>query len=342
MQSMERPTLVGVFSDYDQAEDCVDELKAKGFREDQIGFMMQDPDRRTSETTVETEHHDSGDVGAGGGFLTGAVTGGLVGAAAALFIPAVGPVLAGGILASTLAGAAIGAVTGGVAASLIHLGVPEDEAHYYEGEFKSGRTLVSVKTEGRYDEARSIMESYGGYFDEATAATTRRELTDEPAVNYERSRMVDDVKPGAGQTIELKEEELHANKTPVQTGEVQVHKEVITENRTIDVPVTREEVVIERHAVDRPATGADFADRDQTLRIPVMEEQVNVEKTAVVREEIEIGKRSVSDTQRVSGDVRREEARIDRDGDVKVDGDETISEEERARRLRYDQERRSA
>ncbi len=46
-------------------------------------------------------------------------------------------------------------------------------------------------------------------------------------------------------TIQLKEERLRAEKQPVETGEVRVRKEVRTETQHIDVPVQREEVVIE-------------------------------------------------------------------------------------------------
>jgi len=372
MQRMERSTLVGIFRDRSQAERCVAELREKGFRDDQIGFMMPDGSQRTtSTTTVEHTDRHEGDVSAGEGLVTGAVTGGLVGAAAALFIPAVGPILAGGILAATLAGAAIGAVTGGVAAALIDLGVPETEAKYYEGEVQSGRVLVTVKAGNRYDEARDVMQSYGAYFDESGAAAPagyvspdagvgarHGVIADETTVNErrparpgmadettpkerrtERPAMADETLRGDGRTLELHEEELRARKTPVETGEVTVHKEVITENRTIEVPVKREEVVIERHEVNRPATDADFRDSGQTTRIPVMEEKVTVDKQAFVREEVEIGKREVMDTERVSGEVRREEARIERSGDVDVD-DDALSENERLRRLRLEQDRR--
>jgi uncharacterized protein (TIGR02271 family) len=50
----------------------------------------------------------------------------------------------------------------------------------------------------------------------------------------------------------------------------------------------------------------------------VHEEQVSVEKRAVVTEEIGIGKRKVQETEQVSGTVRREEARIEGEGDVDV------------------------
>ncbi|HEY0582991.1 MAG TPA: DUF2382 domain-containing protein, partial [Chloroflexota bacterium] len=51
---------------------------------------------------------------------------------------------------------------------------------------------------------------------------------------------------GTGERMQLREEELTARTTPVETGHVTVGKDVVSEQRTIDVPVTREEVYVER------------------------------------------------------------------------------------------------
>jgi uncharacterized protein (TIGR02271 family) len=122
------------------------------------------------------------------------------------------------------------------------------------------------------------------------------------------------------QTVELREEELRARKEMVEAGEVEIRKDVVTEQRTLEVPITREEVVVERH----PIEGRRVSDRPigetESIRVPVREEEVTVEKRPVVREEIEIGKRRVEETEQVSGTVRREEARIEREGDVEVGG----------------------
>ena len=123
-----------------------------------------------------------------------------------------------------------------------------------------------------------------------------------------------------GRTVQLREEELRASKQSVEAGEVEIRKDVVSEQRTIDVPVTREEVVVERHPVDRRESDRPIGE-GETIRVPVREEQVSVEKRPVVTEEIEIGKRQVTETQRVSDTVRREEAVIDREGDVDVGGD---------------------
>ena len=122
-----------------------------------------------------------------------------------------------------------------------------------------------------------------------------------------------------GSTMQLREEELAARRETVETGEVALRKEVHHERQTVDVPVAREEVVVERHPVDgRPADDANFGDPDDVVRVPVMEEQVTVEKRPVVTEEITLGRRVTQDTERVSAEVRKEEAAVEHGDDVRV------------------------
>ena len=100
-------------------------------------------------------------------------------------------------------------------------------------------------------------------------------------------------------------------------GEVRVRKEVVEEEKTIDVPVTREEVVIERHpASGRPVAGS--IKEGEEIRVPLTEEEVRVEKRPVVKEEISVGKRKVQETETVRDTVRREEARIEEKGAARV------------------------
>jgi uncharacterized protein (TIGR02271 family) len=56
----------------------------------------------------------------------------------------------------------------------------------------------------------------------------------------------------------------------------------------------------------------------------VREEQVTVEKQPVVREEVAMGKRPVQETKQVSDTVRREEAHVESEGDIDVQGTEGI------------------
>lgn len=119
-------------------------------------------------------------------------------------------------------------------------------------------------------------------------------------------------------SMRLREEQLQMEKQRVQSGEVNIHKEVVTEQKSIDVPVSREEIVVER----RPVTGGQPSNepigQSETYRMPVSEEQVNVTKTPIETGEVEIRKRTVQDTQHVSDTVRREEPRIESSGDATI------------------------
>jgi hypothetical protein len=148
------PVVVGVFEDRTLADRAVDDLKKAGFKADDIGYVV-----RTAEGG--TELADSQKKLGGEGLATGAVVGGLAGAAAAVLIPGIGPVIAGGMLLSLLGGAGVGAAAGGILGALAGAGVSENDASFYEGEFHHGRIIVTVKADGRADEARDIVSRHG-------------------------------------------------------------------------------------------------------------------------------------------------------------------------------------
>lgn len=305
-------TVVGLFRDTNQAERAIRDLKAAGFADRQMGVLMQDQDEQRR---LATDTGTKAGEGAATGAVSGGVLGGIVGLLAgvgALAIPGIGPIIAGGALASTLAGAGIGAAAGGLIGALIGMGIPEEDARYYESGLREGGILVTVEagTEADRARARRILLDDGAQF--GPAAVSRFDVED-------RKR------------LQLREEELVATKERVKAGEVRVRKDVVTEEKTIEVPVTREEVVIERHPVSgRPTTG-EIKDGEE-IRIPVTEEEVRVEKRPVVKEEITVGKKRVQDTETVRDTVRREEARIDESGETRA----RKSWKGKERRLRYD------
>lgn len=111
--------------------------------------------------------------------------------------------------------------------------------------------------------------------------------------------------------IQLISEVLRVRKERVSSGDVRLRKDVKTETQNIAVPVTREEIVIERNPVSgqQPASGQIGADDE--IRVPLTEERVQVDKVPVVREEVRVGKRPVSETRNVSDQVRREELEVE-------------------------------
>jgi hypothetical protein len=164
----QQTTVVGVFDDHQQADRAIDELRRAGFRDDQIGVAMRyDSGTATMGDAADaTAHAESSQAGTGA--ATGLVAGLGLGALAGLgvlsgVIPVIGPAIAAGTLGVILSNAAAGAAAGGLIGALAGAGVPEDEAQYYQTEFESGRTIVTVQAEGRADEARAVLRSYDGY-----------------------------------------------------------------------------------------------------------------------------------------------------------------------------------
>jgi hypothetical protein len=156
---MEKMTVVGVFTDRAAAESAVAALERAGFTHEHIGFAGHG-----EPVTKEGSDHAAGALkGAAGGSLTGGAVGGVLGALATALIPGIGPVIAGGLLAGIVAGAVAGGAIGGIGGALTGMGVPKEEAEYYEREFRGGRTLVTVDAGGRRLEAEKIMRDQGAY-----------------------------------------------------------------------------------------------------------------------------------------------------------------------------------
>lgn len=126
---------------------------------------------------------------------------------------------------------------------------------------------------------------------------------------------------GEGQKMRLHAEQLRAYKQPEQVGEVNVRKEVVSEQQTLNVPVTREEVVVERRSLAGDASAAEAEEpigEGETLRIPVSEEKVNVTKEAMATGEVDISKRRVQESRQFTDTVRHEEAHIEKEGDIPI------------------------
>ena len=161
MTNTERSTVVGVFQTRAQAEGAIKELRRFGFTEQEVGYAVRDARGNMQGDMVHDETHTRKN--AIGGAVSGGVVGGLVGAASSLLIPGLGPAIAGGILGATLGGAAIGATAGGLIGALTEMGVPEEDASYYQNEFEAGRFIVTVTTHGQQNQALEILRRHGAY-----------------------------------------------------------------------------------------------------------------------------------------------------------------------------------
>ena len=262
------------------------------------------------------------------------------------------------------AGAIVGGASGGLAGALAHYGLNEAESQYYASEVEGGAVFVGVTLDGSGGDRDTVldvirrhngrqhsggqtgvvsdrdMQDFRSDSDRSNVWPYTRDYSDEELAGFTEDhrrylRATDEERPGLNlgekdqESLRLHEERLQATRRPVQDGEVTLRKEVVTENQTLNVPTTREEVVIERRPVTgQDATGMDDLQPGEEIRMPLMHEEVDVTKTAVATEEVNIGKRQVTDNQQVTDTVRREEARMDRSSDnLRVDVDEELSDD---------------
>jgi hypothetical protein len=167
-----RSVVAGLFRDRERAAQAIRDLRARGFAPEEIGAAMRDRSEQ-GELVADNSLRAVGAAasGAAGGGVLGGVIGLLVGAGV-LAIPGVGPVVAGGVLASTLgvvggtaaAGAGIGAATGGILGALIGMGIPHEDARFFERGVREGGTLVTVHAPSRESEAREALAAQGASF----------------------------------------------------------------------------------------------------------------------------------------------------------------------------------
>ncbi len=168
-------TVVGVFTDHVEARQAIEELRDLGFTTEQIGVAGRD---WRDEEVVGTDIDDNY---AGEGAATGAAAGAGVGALwglgiAAGIMPVLGPAIAGGTLAAILTSAAAGAAAAGVTGALVGMGIPKDDAEFYETEFQSGHIIITVSAPGQEAVAADVIERHGGYNRARSVQTSHREF----------------------------------------------------------------------------------------------------------------------------------------------------------------------
>lgn len=114
-------------------------------------------------------------------------------------------------------------------------------------------------------------------------------------------------------TLKLHEEQLDIMKKWVQTANVDIHKEVSTEEKTLLVPVTREELVIEKKPLDEESN-----ENTEVIRIPIREEQIEVIKHWVVLEDVQVHKHQFQENKCIEETLKKEKLHIETTGNPRV------------------------
>jgi len=206
--------------------------------------------------------------------------------------------------------------------NLTDLGISTADSKYFEDGVARGGALVTVKGDERADEALAILQRGGadlGSMGRGERNDTAGSVPMAATGRDDRAKIGDrDERIADEQTIQLRAERLAVEKTRVASGTVRIGKRVISERESVDVPVSHDELVIERKKLSDGAVGGTIGD-SKTISVPLSRDEVRVGKETYATEEIEVGKRAVGGTEKVSETVQHEELVVD--GDDRLDRD---------------------
>ena len=110
--------------------------------------------------------------------------------------------------------------------------------------------------------------------------------------------------------VQLVEERLNISKRDVTYKEATLIKEPVTETKTVEVPITHEELVVERRPASKSTTSTSDLKPPVTskeeIKIPLKKEEVEVKKEPYVKEEVVLKKRRVTETKTITEEVKSE------------------------------------
>lgn len=188
---------------------------------------------------------------------------------------------------------------GGIADDLTNMGIRRQEADFYNREFEQGGIVVTVHTNTQQQQAFNLLRKDGGYDFNTNEGQATNYAAPATGVSLTASTPIPNV-PGnvaanaavtsapGGLTgereIQLRAETLQPETRWVRAGEVDISKQVVSEQKTIDVPVTHEEIVIEHHPVSgQPQVSSTPVPANENETITVKREELHVERQGDVR-----------------------------------------------------------
>jgi uncharacterized protein (TIGR02271 family) len=206
------------------------------------------------------------------------------------------------------------------------------ERSYYGEAVNRGHRVVAVDVEddSQFAAIAEVLEENGAIDIDERAQQWRSEGWTGPTVasgtvgrgdtgsagRVGASRREDEVMP-------VIQEDLKVGKRLAQTGRLRVYRRVHEQPVEETVRLREEHARVERQAVDRPATEADFAKmRDGVTEVREQSEEAVVSKQARVVEEVRIGKEVSERDETVRDTVRRSEVQVEKDTDHAVARDD--------------------
>ena len=197
------------------------------------------------------------------------------------------------------------ATSNGFEAMLEQIDLSPQDALILDRDLNRGAAIVTVRAGARNQEARALLEQRGARIVHGRRDLEPLKAVESKAPTIAHSTPFQPPAEAAPDHIQLFGEVLRVRKEKVSSGDVQVRKESVTHMETVQVPVTREHLVVEH------TDGSGRADAEHAIRVPLSEERVHIDKDTVLREEYKVGKREVTQNESVTDTVRRERLLID-------------------------------
>ena len=178
-----------------------------------------------------------------------------------------------------------------------------------------GDTYVMVQkgliNKEKYYVPQNEVESYDGNilrFKLSEEEIKSKYLGDSPPLT--RNTEKDDEEESESTRVSLVEERLNISKRDVTYKEATLIKEPVTETKTVEVPITHEELVVERRPASKSTTSTSDLKPPVTskeeIKIPLKKEEVEVKKEPYVKEEVVLKKRRVTETKTITEEVKSE------------------------------------
>jgi uncharacterized protein (TIGR02271 family) len=186
---------------------------------------------------------------------------------------------------------------------------------YGDGDYDESRTqgVVGGAAGGRH--AAGDRET--GYSETGTRDRDGDGIADDTAA---RAVGRDTSGPTTDDAMTRSEEQLRVGTETREAGRARLRKHVVTEHQQVTVPVSREEVTLEREPITDANRGDAYdgpAISEEEHEVTLRAERPVVDTEAVAVERVRLGKETVTDQETVGGEVRKEEIELDRDGTLR-------------------------
>jgi uncharacterized protein (TIGR02271 family) len=166
------------------------------------------------------------------------------------------------------------------------------------------------------DDEAELYRHYGLDYSEHRSDSGLPAGTDDDAPGDRETVGRDTSGPTTDQAMTRSEEELQVGTETRERGRARLRKYVTTETQQVTVPVSREQVRVEREPItdanrDAATSGPDISEEEH--EVTLHEEEVVVGKRAVPKERVRLDTETVTDERQVSEEVRKEQIEVDGD-----------------------------